>query len=387
MKNWLWFTLSAVFLSLIGLGIVQSFTAAAEVKGVALAKGKLPAEPSKDDPQSKSLPTVRVETVATQPLSKTLALTGAVTPIRKARLASPGEGPVEVPTSASCMVREGDRVEKGQVLLQISRDKSAQAQLTAAAQGLKEQEAELQRIIQLVQAGAVPGAQLDAARSKCENARAQLAKAEESASDYQVAAPWSGVVSKVFVAEGDYVAPRTPLIEIFDPASLVVQFAVPEIESTRVHEGMSIEVNLDAHPGRIFQGAISRVFPQLDDRTRTRTVEATLRDPVDLIPGMFARIQVTLARISDAITVPAHSLVVAPDGSYAVFVAEGGTAVRRKLDIGEEADGRVHILSGLQAGDRVIVAGQEKLKDGAPIKVLEAALPPTDVENLGDTPP
>ncbi|MDZ7582968.1 MAG: efflux RND transporter periplasmic adaptor subunit [Deltaproteobacteria bacterium] len=324
-------------------------------------------------PESKSLPLVAVETIQADTLVKTVAVTGAVTPTRTARLASPGEGPVETCAVSSCMVREGDRVEKGQALLQISRNKAAQAQLAAASQALKEQESELQRVTQLVQGGAVPGAQLDAARSKYENARAQLAKAMESAGDYLVEAPWSGIVSKVFVTEGDYVAPRTPLIEIFDPASLVVQFAVPETQCTEVHDGMPVEVQLDAHTGKIFPGTISRVYPKLDDKTRTRTVEATLSGSVALLPGMFARIQVVLARTPDAVTVPAYSLVPGPDGGYAAFVVEGEKAVRRKLDIGVEIDGRVHILSGLRAGDRVIVAGQEKLKDGASVKVLETA--------------
>ena len=367
MKKSLFFIGMMAVLSLIGFGIIQSRTAEGTIKS-ADGKGMPPAAGSMAVPQAKPLPAVRVEIVAPRPLSKTVALTGAVAPTRTARLASPGEGPVEACARATCMVREGDRVSQGQVLIQISRNKSAQAQLTAARQALKEQETELQRITQLVEGGAVPGAQLDAARSKYENARAQLAKAEESAGDYLIEAPWTGIVSKVFVTEGDYVAPRAPLVEIFDPASLVVRFSVPETQSTEVREGLPVEVRLDAHTGKTFPGTISRVYPGLNEKTRTRTVEATLTDPVGLLPGMFARIQVLLARIPEAVTVPAHSLVPTSDGGYAAFVLEAGKAMRRNLKIGREIDGRVHVLFGLQAGDRVIVAGHEKLKDGAAVK-------------------
>lgn len=391
MKRWLWVTISLMLLSLVSFWLAQSHFAGEAVQasmgGQADTGGNVatPAPMPAENQKGKSLPNVTVETVATQSLSKTASLTGTVTPTRTARLASPGEGPVEACVVGGCLVREGDQVEKGQVLIQISRNKSAQAQLAAAAQALKEQETELRRITQLVQGGAIPGAQLDAARSKYENARAQLAKAAESAGDYLIEAPWGGIVSKVFVTEGDYVAPRAPLIEIFDPASLVVQFAVPESQSTEVRNGMPVQVQLDAHPGKTFQGTVSRVYPQLDDRTRTRNVEATLSGSVDLLPGMFARIQVVMTRIPDAITVPAYSLVPAPDGGYAAFVVEGQKAMRRKLDIGVEVDGRVHILSGLQVGDRVIIAGQDKLMDGVAVKVPEPASIQSDSAVKGGT--
>lgn len=317
---------------------------------------------------SKPLPVVKVETVRAATLSKTMALTGSVAPSRTARMASPAEGPVEVCETQNCMVREGDRVTQGQVLMQIGRKKAAEAQLAAARQVLNEQEAEFRRLEQLVRAGAIPGSELDAARSRCETARAELTKIRESNEDYVVKAPWDGVVFRVHVTEGDYVAPRMPLIEIFDPESLVVKLAVPEAQSTEVNEGTPVRVQLDAHVGGTFTGKISRVYPQLDERMRTRTVEAALDDPVDLIPGMFARVEVILARYPDAVTVPAEALRVNAAGEKTVFVLHNGKALGRKVQTGIEEAGRVQITTGVQAGDRVVVAGNETLTDGAAVK-------------------
>ena len=381
-KSFLFFSALVVLIAIaFGAGKSRSIGGMVEKDGP--VQGTSPTATALNDPASKPLPPVKVEIVTSQPLSRTALLNGTVVPTRTARLASPGEGPVGVCATSGCMVREGDRVAKGQTLLQISRNKSAQAQMTAAAQALKEQETELQRITQLVQGGAVPGAQLDAARSKYENARAQFIKTEESASDYLISAPWSGVISKVHVAEGDYVAPRAPLITMFDPASLVVQFAVAESQSTEVREGLPVDVQLDAHPGQTFQGTINRVFPELDERTRTRTAEAALTGPVDLIPGMFARIQVTLERFPEALTVPAHSLAVSPGGVRSVFLVRDGKAVQRELTTGLEVDGRVQVLAGLQEGDRVIIAGQEKLKDGTAVKMLEPDGAPSEAKGKG----
>lgn len=182
-------------------------------------------------------------------------------------------------------------------------------------------------------------------------------------------APWDGVVSKVHVTEGDYVAPRAVLIEIFDPVSLVVQFAVPEVRSPEVRNGIPVRVQLDAHPGSTVKGKISRVYPQLDDRMRTLTVEATLSDPVVLIPGMFARIRVILARIPDAVTVPAESVLVTPRGEKMVFVLQDGKSHGRAVQTGIEEAGRVQILAGVRPGEQVIVAGNESPADGARVRV------------------
>jgi RND family efflux transporter MFP subunit len=324
----------------------------------------MPKEPQK----AKALPVVMTEIAKPAAISKTIDLTGSVAASRVARMASPGEGPV-----VNCTVREGDMVRRGAQILSIGRNKAAQAMVAASQAALKEQEQELKRTQQLVQSGAIPGAQLDTIQSKFENARAQLAKAREGAEDYSVAAPWDGIVSKVLVKDGDYVAPRAALVEIFDPHSLVVRFAVPETQATDVQEKMAVAVQLDAHPGRVFQGRINRVYPELDTRMRARTVEAVLDEPVQLIPGMFARIQVLIKNIPDAIAVPSEAVIVSPKGDRLAFVAQDGKALRRKVETGIEEAGRIQIVKGIQAGEQVIIAGNEKLKDGVEVQVRSGA--------------
>jgi len=374
MKTRLRLTSSLLLLCLMLFGAWQYRSVGAEPQSLATgqpaAQGKgAPASDSGESPKSKQLPLVAVTSVQTTALEKTLELTGTVTPTRTARMASPGEGPVLACPTRDCLVREGDLVKKGQMLLQIGRNKTAEAQLAATRQTLHESEAELRRIEQLVEAGAIPGAEVDGARSAYENARAQLAKALESSEDYTIAAPWNGIVSRVYVAEGDYVAPRAPLLEIFDPNSLVVQFAVPEAQSTEVRNGLAVSVNLDAHPGKTIPGKITRVYPQLDDKLRTRTVEATLSDPVVLLPGMFARIQVVLSRFAEAVTVPREAVLVGAQGESMTFVLRDGAVQKRTVKTGIEKEGRVQILSGVEPGEQVVVAGNENLKDGTKVRI------------------
>jgi membrane fusion protein (multidrug efflux system) len=306
---------------------------------------------------------VRTEKAQSQALDKEIELTGSVAATRIARLASPGEGPVK-----SCRWREGDRVMAGEPLVEIGRASAATAELASARQLLREQEQEYERMETLVAAGAIPGAGLDAARSKYENAKAQVAKAEQNSADYLVKAPWTGVISKVLIKDGDYVAPRLPLVEMFDPASLVIRFAVPEAQAMEVREEMKVVARLDAYPGLTWPGRINRVYPELEARTRTRTVEAVLAEPVALIPGMFARLIVKQERVPAAITVPAAAVIATPHG-HAVFVVEADKAMRRKVTTGIEAGGAVQILSGIRAGEEIVIAGHERLKDGGQVRV------------------
>ncbi len=317
--------------------------------------------------RTKPPPQVRVTTATTDLIAEILELTGSVEPYRLARLASPAEGPV-----ASLHAREGDRVSVGTPLLAIGRNEGAAALIASLREEVRKEEDNLRRTRQLVESDALAGEQLDRARSDYERARAQLIRAEESAGDYNLSAPWSGIVSRVLVREGDYVAPRTPLIELYDPSSLVIRAAVPERHATRVQEGLSVAVTLDAYPGRQIQGRIVRVYAYLDERTRTRTFEIELPAELALLPGMFARLRLPLAQVDDAIVIPRDAVMTTPAGPLVVFVVDGGLAQRRIVAPGIEEGARVQILRGIGAGEQVVVAGQERLKDGAAVRVLPA---------------
>jgi membrane fusion protein (multidrug efflux system) len=115
-------------------------------------------------------------------------------------------------------------------------------------------------------------------------------------------------------------------------------------------------------------GRIGRVYPYLDPRLRTRPVEISLDKAIPLLPGMFARLQVALSSIDSAVTVPVEALVTKPKG-LVVFVVEDGKAIARLVETGIEAGNRLQIIAGIQPGDKVIVAGNEKLKDGVAVNL------------------
>ncbi len=313
----------------------------------------------------KPLPLVQVVKAEKRDLSKTLTYTGSVEPVKVARMASPAEGPI-----VECTVREGDFVKNGQILVKVGRSRIAEAGLEAAREELRRQEAEFKRVEQLVKSGSLPGEQLDAARSNLKRAEAQVAAMETGTSDYEIAAPWDGVVSKVWVSEGNYVSPRAPLVELYEPASLVVRMSIPEQHALALQTNQPVSVTLDAYPNRRFAGKIVRLYPELERTTRTLTVEAVLSDDVKLLSGMFARVDVAVRTLPNAVVVPESALVVLPNGETVAFVLEGEKAVRRKVNVALEAGEAVGVESGIQAGEMVITRGNEALKDGATVQVM-----------------
>ncbi len=332
---------------------------------VALAAGCGKKNESETAAPAKPMAPVQVKKAEMRDLTRSALYTGSVEPVTVARMASPAEGPI-----VECAVREGDTVAKDQRLVRVGRDLMVESSLEAAREELKRQKSDFARVEQLVTSGSLPGEQLEIARSALKRAEAQVATAETGADDYDIRAPWAGIVSKVWISEGNYVAPRAPLVEIYDPASLRVRFSVPEQDVRRLKTGVAVTVALDAFPGQSFPGTVERIYPQLEPTTRTLTVEAKIESDVSLFSGLFARVAVPVETASGAIVIPSGALLALPGGGAVVFVAQDEKAVRRSVKTGLETGAFVQILEGLSAGEDVIVRGQESLKDGAPVKVM-----------------
>ncbi|MFO7534242.1 MAG: efflux RND transporter periplasmic adaptor subunit [Kiritimatiellia bacterium] len=338
-----------------------------------LAAGCGKTESSRTEPAKKPVVVVQAVMAEKRDLSRVMLYTGSIEPVKVARMASPAEGPI-----MACAVREGDRVEAGQLLARVGRSRMADTALEAASEELRRQAAEYKRVEQLVKSGSLAGEQIEAARSNLKRAEAQVAAMETGAGDYEIKAPWAGVVSKIWIADGNYVSPRTPLVEMYDPASLVVRFPVPEKDMPFIHAGAAVRVKLDAYPGRGIPAEVVRIYPELERATRTVTVEAELRGEARLLSGLFARVEAPLRTVKDAVVAPEAALVVLPGGENVVFVLSGETAVRRPVKVALEAGGFIAVESGLEAGERVVTRGQEALKEGLPVRVMgEKGRPPS----------
>ncbi len=264
-----------------------------------------------------------------------------------------------------------------EVAVQEARVRAAEEQLRLLRRGPSAEEVEVLRaqVRQAEVALRQAQAQAEQARVSLEHARRVLAQsevavrqAESVLAESVVRAPVGGLVAQRAVDPGDTVTPSTRLLQLVrvDPAVVVV--AVPEGELLALRPGTTVEVAADALGERRFPGKVVRVGPVLSVDTRTAEVhvEVTNRDGL-LRPGMTARVRVELGRREGVVTVPVEAVVRQGQRSV-VFVVEDGVARARPVALGLSDGVRVEVRSGLRPGERVVVAGQETLRDGVPVR-------------------
>jgi len=256
----------------------------------------------------------------------------------------------------------------------IAQDFTSQQSVDQAQEKMEVAEAELaaaQETLRMLKAGPT-ATEVAVQEAAVKEASAKLALAEAHLAECVIAAPFDGVITHVHVRPGDLAEPRSPLVEMYAPASLVVRFCVPEAHAAAVRPGLRLDATLDALAGRTFLAEVVRVYPQLDPVMRTRTVEASLGGEVQPMPHQFARLTLHLESVQDAITVPSEAVMETPDGQRTVFVVLDGKASRRVVRLGIEGEQSVQVVSGVEPGEQVVVTGQEDLKDGAPVRVAGA---------------
>lgn len=317
-----------------------------------------------DKTQQKKPPLVNISKAEKRDIAKRLFLTGYVEPYKLAKLASPAEGPV-----LNLHVREGTPVKFNDDLLSIGRKKGLEATIESYEEEFRKEEDNLKRTEELVQSGALPQEQLDAAKASFEKAKAQLIKAKEMELDFTVKAPWDGIVSKVLVKDGDYVMPRTPLVEIYDPLSLMIRIAVPEKVAPRIQKNLPAEVTLDAYPSKSFKAHVENIYPYLDKQTGTRTIEIKIDENVELMPGMFSRAKIDLEKAEGAIVIPVEALLTKQTGETVVLVVNEGKVKERRTELGIEDSGFIQIVSGINEGENVITSGGDYLKEGMSVRL------------------
>ncbi len=185
-------------------------------------------------------------------------------------------------------------------------------------------------------------------------------------------APFDGVIGLRAVSPGDFVAAGQDLVRLVDLDIIKVDFRLPETLLPLVEGAHEVTVMPDALPGERFAAEVYAIEPAVTESGRSLTLRARLTNPgARLKPGMFARIELVSGQTVRGVVVPEAAIVPGSD-SPAVFRLNEGRAERRPVSIGQRGPGWVHIADGLAAGATVVVAGQEKLRDGAAVTVEPA---------------
>jgi membrane fusion protein, multidrug efflux system len=307
---------------------------------------------------------VSVVPVSLAPISSYLSSTANLVAENEVKIVSETEGKV-----AELLVEEGDVVRKGAVLARVVRDEEqivlAKARVRAANAGVNYERAREMNEKQLLSRS-----DYDKAKMENEVARQELAEAEWRVSRTTIRAPFGGRVTERLITPGQHVAPGALLFTITDYDPLIARIYVPEKDVLGLEEGRPVRITLKAAQDVVFTGRIRQISPVVDASTGTvkLTIEA-VQPPASVRPGSFVTVDIVKETRSGAVVLPKEAVVRELRDAH-VFVVKGSAAEKRVVTLGLEESGRVEAVSGVKAGEQIIVAGQGGLKDGSVIKVL-----------------
>ncbi len=321
-----------------------------------------------DAPRAVQPRIVEIATATAAPHPRTLTLSGTLEPLERVQVAARVEGPI-----TEVKVDLGDRVTRDQELAAIrpvdyrARVSELEASLTQAANDVR-------RIEGL--GGVATTEELEQARTRLAEAKAQRQLASRQLTDTTVRAPFAGAIAQRHVAPGTYVKPGTPLFDLVADDRLRLTLEVPERYAALVQVGTAVKIalkdELASDPAEKLpvagaaEAAVTRVSPVVAPTTRTFTVEAVFSPSGSVLrPGMFTVAALALGQEERSVRVP-RAAVFHVLGRDRVMLVEGGVAVTRDVELLAE-DGGDAIVAGIDVGAVVIARGPALVAPGTPV--------------------
>lgn len=265
---------------------------------------------------------------------------------------------------------DGQKVEKGFVIAEMtSREQSAD--LGAARAALAEAEKTFKRISDLSRKGFATRAQLDGALAARDAAAARVKALDSRVSDRLMRAPFGGVLGLRRVSVGSLVRPGDVITTLDDISLIKLDFTVPEAFVGSLQMNSTVKVAVAAYPGRTFEGKVAGIDTRVDPVSRAVAVRAEIANADGVLkPGMLMTVNL-ITNQRNILAVPEEALVPLESKQYVYLVTPDRKAERREIKIGARQPGFAEVLSGLKAGDKVVVEGTLKLRPDADVKFAE----------------
>ncbi len=318
---------------------------------------------------------VRSEVLASGSFRPSLVVLGRVEPATRLELKSPAAGHILYPRRFAGGLRTGEQVGRGELLFEIENE-SARLRLAEAELAARLAETELVRARQGVEGGVLPAAELEQREIDADLARERLASARIQAGRLSYRAPAGGVLQvERVLSPGSEITSDTVIAELAGEGLPRVEAWAASADRERLRAGLEVECVTPGTAKVVGRGAVAEVARQVDRSGTLRVVVAVSEEAGMPLPGEGIELRLLLDVKVDAVTVPQEALLV-DGGVTSVFLLEPSGAeyrARRRLVLpGSWSDGRVEILDGLSAGERVAVRGAELLADGLPAIEAEA---------------
>lgn len=308
-----------------------------------------------------------------------VASVGSVVAVQGTIVSAEAEGVVrEILFEAGSVVKTGDE------LVQLDID-IEQAQLLEAEAAAEWARVSFKRMKELIASRTVSQAELDSADAGLKQADARVANIRAVIAKKTVRAPFAGRLGIRRISVGQFIDKGSPVVSLQSLDPIYVEFSLPQQRLGEVAEGLTVTVSSDAYRGRLFEGKITAVNPDIDPATRNVRVQATLANPDGrLRPGMFVSVDMILARSEKVLFIPASAVHHAPFGDSIFVIEEGETGPdgtkplvvqQRFVRLGARHGDFVVATEGVKAGERIVSTGVFKLRPGMPV-VIDNTLAP-----------
>jgi membrane fusion protein, multidrug efflux system len=261
---------------------------------------------------------------------------------------------------------EGAHVGKGDLLMKTD-DRELQAQLKKLHVDEKQAKDDLYRKEKLLELKAVSQEEYDRALNTLGIIQAQLELVQTQISKSSVFAPFGGQIGLRQVSPGGFVSSATLIARLQQIDPIKIEFAIPEKYREKIRKGTMIKFSVEGIDSS-FSGRIYAIDPMIDPATRNISMRAICPNPNDLlVPGAFAKVEILLEHLSDAIVIPSEAIIPQMN-SEKVFICRGGEAVSQIIQTGFRTEREVQVTSGLTMGDTLILTGLLQIREKMAVK-------------------
>ena len=268
-------------------------------------------------------------------------------------------------------VNEGQMVGAGQLIAELD-PTTLQNAYTISKTSLEQAQDTYNRMKELHDAGSLPEMQWISIENQLKSAKAQEAVARKSLGDTKLYAPSAGYISTKFAEVGENVSPGVPIAKLVNISSVKVKIAVPEDDIQRIAKSSSMKIVVPALGNREFSGHVTERGVSADPRSRTYEVKATvLNHDRKLLPGMICQVFTNYMQGTTGVFIPANLVQLDIDDKTFVWVVNGDKALKREITISNETAQGAQVSGGLSAGDKLIIAGQQKVSNGMKVEIVK----------------
>lgn len=268
---------------------------------------------------------------------------------------------------AEIIFTEGEPVAAGQILVKLD-DAKLKARVAEAKARFQLARTNLQRAQELLDSQTISRQEHDQMQAEFSVAEAVLNLLEQELQDTNITAPFDGITGARLVSPGQYLAAGTPVTWVVQMDPLEVEFRLPERHAGLARRDQQVEMSTASHPDRKITGKIFFIAPMVDEETRTVMAKALIPNPDNsLKPGMFGPVNVVLEERPGALVVPESCIRHQGERAFVVIVNPESKAEFRNVTVGIRMPGRVEIIEGLKAGERVVVEGFQKMGPGTTV--------------------